>query len=153
MDERGQAPALPDAAAPCQHRPQVRLRDIFTMNLFFPCQHCGADVEPAKPWRMARAGLNLLSIAALLLVAFLPLDSSPRGLLFAVLRVAIVLGLFWILSALLLRLAPYVPARESLVAAARDAIDMHGNGGEGDEDGPVEDAPAAIEDDTPQDGG
>ncbi len=118
-------PAVPRRSpGGCTHEPLLPLRAIFTMSLFFTCRSCGHEIEPAPAWRRARGILNLLTLALLLIVAFLPLEASMWVFVRNLFLVAVVIVLFWFLSVQLLKRADYGLARPEVVEAAREALDL-----------------------------
>ncbi|MDI9497794.1 MAG: hypothetical protein QM270_04820 [Bacillota bacterium] len=119
-------PPVPPRRSPggCTHEPLLPLRSIFTMSLFFTCRHCGHEIEPAPAWRRARGILNLLTLALLLIIAFLPLEASMWVFARNLLLVGLVVALFWTLSIRLLKRANYGLARPEVVEAAREALDL-----------------------------
>ncbi|MDI9470041.1 MAG: hypothetical protein QM296_07535 [Bacillota bacterium] len=129
-------PSAPPRRSPggCTHEPLLPLRAIFSMSLFFTCRHCGHEIEPAPAWRRARGILNLLALALLLLIAFLPLKASMWVFARNLILVGLVVALFVVLSLQLLKRANYGLARPEVVEAAREALDLPDTGPSGEDE-------------------
>lgn len=95
----------------CIHEIKPEFMQILTMDPSFRCEKCGEYVEVIRPWRRLRMSVNIISVLALIYVAFSELQGTIKAFFLTLLLAVLIFSAFLALNYLILKKAPLESAR------------------------------------------